>query len=624
MDWLREYAAGRADNLAAQVRSIADLRQLEIDLDRIAGDWRTATDATPEIRRRALAAFVLDAVNARLAQGARASRLLEWGCRQIRRHNPPDDFDRHWHRAAFALFAGAVDPDGLEAHVAHVKLQFPNEPRLPFERAVASELRAAPFRAGARLSAPDIARHFDEAANRYREAAASTDAATRRDALLRLARVEIERGQANAAIAALDARTGAPADADDAYLAALFRGLALEGLGRLGDAAQAYATALRVQPGRQSASIAEAALWFRQSRRDEANARVASLLEDRTQTTDPWWNYWPADYRYAPQWLATVRQSIATAGIVVSPADAAPAPSSSSGPVAARPAAVATSPVGAPSAASSIASGRPMFRSSVTGVSVSVSVHQNNIRVIGLTAADFELLDNGVPQRISALSVETQPIDVTLLLDLSGSVEGARLERLKLSVAETSRLLKPADQLRLIAVQHQLRQVFGFQSAGTAPNLAGLSAQGGTALVDGLTAAMIRPADPDRRQLIVAYTDGVDTLSILSPAVARDVAGFADALVHVVVPFAGNQRPGSSIAAPFLNDLARRTGGQLFFVDMGAPIADAFKRAIDDFRTSYVLRYTPSGVKNDGWHELTVNVRSGAYEIKARKGYSGL
>lgn len=626
MEWLREYAAGRADSLATQVRSIADLRQLEMDLDRIAGDWRSAKDATPEIRRRALASFVLDAVNARLDQGARASHLLEWGCRQIRRHDKPDEFDRQWHRAAFALFAGAVDPDGLEAHVAHVKLQFPGEPRLPFERAVASELRAAPFLAGSRLTAPDIARNYDEAAKRYREASASPDAATRREALLRLARVEIERGQPEAAVAALDARSGAPADADEAYLAALFRGLALEQLGRLDDAQRAYSGALAVQPGRQSASIAAAALLFRQGHRDEANARVTTLLDDRTQTTDPWWTYWPADYRFAPQWLETVRRSIRTTDVVSGPVAPAPAPAATPAGAPATPTAPpAAAPSSAPAVATSTASGRPMFRSSVTGVSVSVSVLQNNVPVTGLTAADFELLDNGVPQKISALSVETQPIDVTLLLDLSGSVEGGRLERLKLGVVETSRLLNPADRLRLIAVQHQLRQVFGFQSAGATPNLAGLSARGGTALVDGLSAAMMRPADPDRRQLIVAYTDGMDTLSILSPAVARDVAGFADALVHVVVPITGNQKSGapSAFGAPFLSDLARRTGGQLFWVDTGAPIAAAFKRAIDDFRTSYVLRYLPAGVRNEGWHDIAVRVKSGTYDIKARKGYSG-
>lgn len=384
------------------------------------------------------------------------------------------------------------------------------------------------------------------------------------------------------------------------------------------DARRAYEAALALRPQAQSASIANAALLFRQGQRDVADRLVTALLENPTLAGDPWWMYWPADFRQAPQLLAAVRQAIQPPGAPDSTLAPPPAP-----PLAtpATPPAPSSAPVAPPAATAS----RPTFRSSVTGISVSVSVLKSNAPVAGLTAADFELLDNGVPQTISALSVETQPIDVTLLLDLSGSVEGPRLERMKLSVVETSRLLSRADRLRLIAVQHQVSQVFGFQAGGAVPRLEGLKAQGGTALVDGLSAAMMRAAEPDRRQLIVAYTDGVDTLSTLSPAVARDLAGFADALVNVIVPIGADAKsgPSSVTGATFLSDVAMRTGGQLFWIDYAAPISAAFKRAIDEFRTSYVLRYLPTGVKNEGWHEITVRMKTGAYDVKARKGYSG-
>ena len=77
--------------------------------------------------------------------------------------------------------------------------------------------------------------------------------------------------------------------------------------------------------------------------------------------------------------------------------------------------------------------------------------------------------------------------------------------------------------------------------------------------------------------------------------------------------------PGAAV----LSDLATRTGGQLFRMDIAAPITEAFKNAIDDFRTSYVLRFTPTGVTHAGWHDLNVRVTSGTYEVRARKGYSG-
>lgn len=267
----------------------------------------------------------------------------------------------------------------------------------------------------------------------------------------------------------------------------------------------------------------------------------------------------------------------------------------------------------------------PVFRSTVEGVSVSVSVRAGDKSVSGLTAADFELLDNGVSQTISAFSVETQPIDVTLLLDLSGSVAGRRLERLKFGVIEMADLLRKEDRLRLFSVQHEIRLAFPFQPGGTKPNVESLTAFGGTALFDGLAAAMMRPTELDRRQFIVAYTDGIDTISFLDLDTVREIAGGTDAVVQILVPttFDGRGRPQGSIPqAALINELAARTGGQLYWVDFAAPVGATFKQAVSDFRTSYVLRYLPTGVAGEGWHELTVRVKKGTYDVRARKGYT--
>jgi VWFA-related protein len=269
---------------------------------------------------------------------------------------------------------------------------------------------------------------------------------------------------------------------------------------------------------------------------------------------------------------------------------------------------------------------RSVFRSEAEAVSVSVAVRTVEKAVAGLKASDFELKDNGVVQSIESFSVETLPIDVTLLLDLSRSVEGPRLDRLKSSVGETALLLHADDRLRLIGMQHELHQVFPFQPGGSKPSVESLKAFGGTSLYDGLASAMMRAAEPDRRHLIVAYTDGQDTISILPIDAVREVAGFADAVVQIVVPTTRSPRSSGMETVPgaaLLSDLAARTGGQLFLMDVAAPIGDAFKNAIDDFRTSYVLRYIPKGVTHTGWHDLNVRVTTGTYEVRARKGYSG-
>src|SRR5438874_1324230 len=75
-----------------------------------------------------------------------------------------------------------------------------------------------------------------------------------------------------------------------------------------------------------------------------------------------------------------------------------------------------------------------VFRSGVDGVTITVSVRSNNRPVAGLTGADFVLTDNGVEQELSTLAAENVPLDLTLLLDLSSSVDGPLLQRLKTAV----------------------------------------------------------------------------------------------------------------------------------------------------------------------------------------------
>jgi hypothetical protein len=303
---------------------------------------------------------------------------------------------------------------------------------------------------------------------------------------------------------------------------------------------------------------------------------------------------------------------------------------------------------------------QPVFRSSVDVVAVDVAVRQGKRPATGLTAADFGVTDNGVAQTVDAVTLERVPIDATLLVDVSGSVEGDVLEHLKAGVRDVAHLLRPEDRVRLISIRQSLEEVFPFQPGGGIPDLTTLASSGATSLIDGLVAAMMQATPGDRRQLIIAYTDGRDTTSILGAGTATRVALLSDAVVHIMVPAkdlpaasasaaaptssaaqAGDSQaervidsfgaksasagPGAQPAERVLRDVAERTGGRLFLIDTRESIADAFKGALADFRAGYLLRYTPHGVKPDGWHDIVVAVkRPGRFEIWARKGYVGV
>jgi len=308
LEWLQAYAGGRESEIAERFRTVSSLKQLQDDLDKLAPKWLEGGPAVAEAHRRAIVAFALEAAFARLDQGAQAGKLAEWSCRQLRRHTPPDDFDHRAHLAIFAVLAGAVDPDALEAHVAHVKFQFPGEPRLALERAIAEELRGAPFYRPGKQLAADIIKHREEAARRYADAAKTE--ATRGEALLRLAHVNNDLGRPEDALKALDQGDAALKDPSLVYLAKLFRGIAFERLGRLDEAREAYGQALAIRPQAQSASLSLAELTFRQGDRPAADHMVQMLIERESQPDDPWWEYWPGDYRLGLDLIRAVREAV--------------------------------------------------------------------------------------------------------------------------------------------------------------------------------------------------------------------------------------------------------------------------------------------------------------------------
>ena len=301
-------------------------------------------------------------------------------------------------------------------------------------------------------------------------------------------------------------------------------------------------------------------------------------------------------------------------------------------------------------------SNQQVFHSGVEGVIIPVSVTSGNKPIADLTAADFELRDNGVVQELQRVDSETVPLDLTLLLDLSSSVDGTQLQRLKAAVSDTASLLKRDDRVRLVVISQVLHEVFGLQPRGQALHLDALTAEGATSLYDGLAATMMRPSETGRRQLVVAFTDGRDSTSIIDAGTAAQIARLSESVVDVVVPaeeqtedpgtrrfaqrssgvasimgnnvIAGKSGPG--VRAPddpamvALTAVVMPTGGQVFLLDASDSVSRAFRTMLESFRASYVLQYIPRKVAPDGWHDVTVTVtKHGRYEIRNRKGYQG-
>lgn len=130
-------------------------------------------------------------------------------------------------------------------------------------------------------------------------------------------------------------------------------------------------------------------------------------------------------------------------------------------------------------------------------------------------------------------------------------------------------------------------------------------------------------------------TEGLDTISVSTADRVREIATRSEAVLHLVIaqPNAG-YRPPHSFFRPRYNDrntlvlreAAETTGGELRSRRVTGKIdyAALFKRASEEFRQSYLLRYAPRDIESAGWHELSVTVPGlPNATVRARKGYYG-
>jgi VWFA-related protein len=76
-----------------------------------------------------------------------------------------------------------------------------------------------------------------------------------------------------------------------------------------------------------------------------------------------------------------------------------------------------------------------------------------------------------------------------------------------------------------------------------------------------------------------------------------------------------------AMSESLLEQLAEITGGQNFTAENTGRLADAFTRIVREFRTRYLLIYTPRNVASGGWHTIDVRLKNRKGQVRARRGY---
>jgi len=258
----------------------------------------------------------------------------------------------------------------------------------------------------------------------------------------------------------------------------------------------------------------------------------------------------------------------------------------------------------------------PSFGAAIEVVRLDVSVTREGAPVRNLTAADFEVLDEGTRQRVELVVRDEPTIHAILALDTSSSVAGVKLSQLKAAAHRFVDALRPDDTLSLLTfsecIDLAIVQSRNREEAHAAIGLA--STKLTTSLHDACLASLTL-ADPALgRPLVLLFSDGQDVGSWTSSERILELARESEAVVHAVVPTAADS-PG------ILQELTGLTGGRMWQAADGDKLGDVFLQALEEFRSRYRLQYEPRLVKRGGWHRLNVRLRHRDGKVFARRGY---
>jgi VWFA-related protein len=284
----------------------------------------------------------------------------------------------------------------------------------------------------------------------------------------------------------------------------------------------------------------------------------------------------------------------------------------------------------------------PTYHAGVTDVQVDAEVVDGQRQIDGLTQQDFVILDENQVQQIVYLGHSSVPLEVLLLLDVSGSVQ-KYLKNIAAIAASALGKLTPQDQ---VAVMVFSRDTWIEQSLTNDPGEIALAIEqaaheqpfgSGTRINAAIQSAArylerYRQATVQRKAILIVTDNNGMSYGIGREDVLRSLYA-ADVLLNAIVvgrhPRPPAARPGAVINPDFAFDdvypLVVATGGQAVVASKPERrLAEMLERIRDRYSLVY---HAPPGARPGAYRQIRVQLSETARrkhphaEVRARSGY---
>ncbi len=238
--------------------------------------------------------------------------------------------------------------------------------------------------------------------------------------------------------------------------------------------------------------------------------------------------------------------------------------------------------------------------------------------VTGLQAADFTVLEDGVPQRIATFTAGDLPLAVAIAVDRSFSMKEAGVARQVRAVRTFVGAMKPTDEVMVLAIGGEAEIVAPLSTDRQAALAAldRLTPWGTTPLYDAVLQAMTAVQQGRGRRVLVLLSDGQNRYSSTTAAALVTHGRGMDVQVYPIA--LGRTIP------PLFAELASVTGGRSMLARDDTQLQQELAALSADLRSQYLIGYTPEALKQPGsvrWRSIGVTVNRPDMRIRARDGY---
>jgi Ca-activated chloride channel family protein len=259
---------------------------------------------------------------------------------------------------------------------------------------------------------------------------------------------------------------------------------------------------------------------------------------------------------------------------------------------------------------------------SVDAVELYTTVTDKGRPVQGLQASNFKVFEDGVVQKIESFEyVKNLPLTLGVLVDTSASMleslpdaQQAALSFLEFSIGPKDRAFTVSfDNEPYLLTKLTNRKDRLFRS------LAGLRAEGSTALYDAIIYGLYQFTGVKGKKALVILSDGKDTASKFDYETLVEYVKKAGISIYGI----GLKISGADLEVKYkLNKLAQSTGGQTFYIDSAKNLEAVYRQINEDLRSQYLLTYystNPTG--KDKWRKVEVKVEPSSLQARTITGY---